>query len=61
MFKRGNFDLKVKERPGILAVVGDNQIEKLIKNNPGHMTQKYSNMSYAYWKASEKALVRELL
>lgn len=38
MFKSGNFDLKVKELPGIPSVVDDNQIEKLIKNNPGHMT-----------------------
>lgn len=56
MFKSGNFDLKVKERPGIPAVVDDNQIEKLIKNNQGHMTQKYF-ISYAHRKASENAMI----
>lgn len=55
-FRSGNFDLEDRERSGRPAVVDDDQIETLIKNNPGHSTRDIAEVLHI----SHMSVVRHL-
>lgn len=55
-FRSWNFDLENQEHYDRLVVVDDDQIERQIKNNPGHTTQDIVEIFYI----SHRSVVRNL-
>jgi len=54
-FRNGNFDLEDQERSGRPAVVHDDQILTLIKNNPRHTTRDIAEILHIFHMSIYKA------